>query len=128
MEIVGKQLANGAAKPITISSTEVRGALEPVLSEIVSAVRRVIEDAKPEVTADIYYSGVTLTGGGALLSGMADRLQSDLNLHVKVAEDPLTTVAVGGGRLLAEPEKLQRAALRLDGPAWEEAEKLIVNW
>ena len=128
MEIVGKQLANGAAKPITISSTEVRGALEPVLSEIVSAVRRVIEDAKPEVTADIYYSGVTLTGGGALLSGMADRLQSDLNLQVKVAEDPLTTVAVGGGRLLAEPEKLQRAALRLDGPAWEEAEKLIVNW
>jgi len=128
MEIVGKQLANGAAKPITISSNEVRGALEPVLSEIVSAVRRVIEDAKPEVTADIYYSGVTLTGGGALLSGMADRLQSDLNLHVKVAEDPLTTVAVGGGRLLAEPEKLQRAALRLDGPAWEEAEKLIVNW
>ena len=87
-----------------------------------------IEDAKPEVTADIYYSGVTLTGGGALLSGMADRLQSDLNLQVKVAEDPLTTVAVGGGRLLAEPEKLQRAALRLDGPAWEEAEKLIVNW
>jgi len=128
MEIVGKQLANGAAKPITISSNEVRGALEPVLSEIVSAVRRVIEDAKPEVTADIYYSGVTLTGGGALLSGMADRLQSDLNLQVKVAEDPLTTVAVGGGRLLAEPEKLQRAALRLDGPAWEEAEKLIVNW
>jgi len=128
LEIVGKQLANGAAKPITISSTEVRGALEPVLSEIVSAVRRVIEDAKPEVTADIYYSGVTLTGGGALLSGMAERLQSDLNLHVKVAEDPLTTVAVGGGRLLAEPEKLQRAALRLDGPAWEEAEKLIVNW
>ena len=128
MEIVGKQLANGAAKPITISSTEVRGALEPVLTEIVSAVRRVIEDAKPEVTADIYYSGVTLTGGGALLSGMAERLQSDLNLQVKVAEDPLTTVAVGGGRLLAEPEKLQRAALRLDGPAWEEAEKLIVNW
>src|SRR5437016_2695300 len=128
MEIVGKQLANGAAKPITISSNEVRGALEPVLSEIVSAVRRVIEDAKPEVTADIYYSGVTLTGGGALLSGMADRLQSDLNLHVKVAEDPLTTVAVGGGRLLAEPEKLQRAALRLDGPAWEGAEKLVVNW
>src|SRR5438132_3582411 len=128
MEIVGKQLANGAAKPITISSTEVRGALEPVLSEIVSAVRRVIEDAKPEVTADIYYSGVTLTGGGALLSGMTERLHHDLNLRVTMADDPLTTVAVGAGRLLAEPEKLQRAALRLDGPAWEGAEKLVVNW
>jgi len=127
MEVVGKQLANGAALPITINSGEVSGALEPVLSEIISAVRRVIEDAKPEVTADIYYSGVTLTGGGALLSGMAERLQKDLNLQVTLAADPLTTVALGAGRLLAEPERLHRAALRLDVPVWEDAEKLAVN-
>lgn len=127
MEVVGKQLANGAALPITINSSEVSGALEPVLSEIISAVRRVIEDAKPEVTADIYYSGVTLTGGGALLSGMAERLQKDLNLQVTLAADPLTTVALGAGRLLAEPERLHRAALRLDVPVWEDAEKLVVN-
>jgi len=128
MEVVGKQLANGAARPIMINSHEVSGALEPVLSEIVSAVRRVIEDSKPEVTADIYYSGVTLTGGGALLSGMAKRLQNDLNLKVTTPEDPLSTVAIGAGRLLGEPEKLHRASLRLDVPAWEEAEKLVVNW
>ena len=128
MEVVGKQLANGMALPITINSREVRGAIEPVLAEIISAVRRVIEDSKPEVTADIYYSGVTLTGGGALLSGMAERLQNDLNLRVSVPDDPLTTVALGAGRLLGEPEKLQRAALRLDVPAWEDAEKLVVNW
>ncbi len=128
IEVVGKQLANGAALPITIRSREVSGTLEPVLSEIISAVRRVIEDAKPEVTADIYYSGVTLTGGGALLSGMAERLQNDLNLRVSVPEDPLTTVALGAGRLLEDTEKLQRASLRLDVPAWEDAEKLAVNW
>lgn len=128
MEIVGKQLANGAALLITICSQEVRGALEAVLSEIISAVRRVIEDSKPEVTADIYYSGVILTGGGALLTGIAERLQNDLNLRVSTADDPLTTVAVGAGRLLAEPEKLQRASLRLDAPAWEGAEKLVANW
>jgi rod shape-determining protein MreB and related proteins len=128
MEVVGKQLANGAALPLTINSVEVSGALQPVLAEIVSAVRRVIEDAKPEVTADIYYSGVILTGGGALLTGMRERLQDDLNLKVTTPEDPLTTVAMGAGRLLGEPEKLQRAALRLDVPAWEEAEKLAVNW
>jgi len=80
------------------------------------------------VTADIYYSGVMLTGGGALLSGMLERLHHDLNLRVMMADDPLTTVAVGAGRLLAEPEKLQRAALRLDAPAWEGVEKLVVNW
>ena len=128
MEVVGKQLANGGPLPITISTQEVRRALEPVLSEIVSAVRRVIEDSKPEVTGDIYYSGVTLTGGGALLKGMADRLQRDLNLRVTMPDDPLTTVAVGAGRLLSDPDQLQRASLRLDVPAWEGAEKLVVNW
>jgi actin-like ATPase involved in cell morphogenesis len=59
---------------------------------------------------------------------MADRLQSDLSLRVTMPDDPLTTVALGAGRLLAEPEKLQRASLRLDVPAWEDAEKLVVNW
>jgi rod shape-determining protein MreB len=128
VEIVGKQLANGAAFPITLRAREVRTALEPVVSEIISAVRRVIEDATPEVTADIHYSGVILTGGGALLHGMSDRLQSELNLKVTVPEDPLTTVALGAGRLLDEPDKLQRASLRLDAPAWEQAERLVVNW
>ena len=128
MEIVGKQLANGCPLPVTIDVQEVRAALEPVVSEIISTVRRVIEDSKPEVTADIYYSGVILTGGGALLNGMAARLQNDLSLAVTMPEDPLTTVARGAGRLLAEPEKLQRASLRLDVPAWEDAEKLVVNW
>lgn len=128
IEVVGKQLANGAALPITIHSREVSSTLEPVLSEIISAVRRVIEDAKPEVTADIHYSGVTLTGGGALLSGMAERLQNDLNLRVSVPEDPLITVALGAGRLLEDTEKLQRASLRLDAPVWEDAERLAVNW
>src|SRR5438552_1594471 len=128
MEIVGKQLANGAALPIAISAREVRNALQPVVAEIISAVRRVIEDASPEVTADIYYSGLILTGGGALVHGMSDRMQTDLNLRVTIPEDPLTTVALGAGRLLAEPERLQRASLRLDAPAWEQAEKLVVNW
>jgi len=128
LEIVGKQLANGAALPVSISAREVRNALQPVVAEILSAVRRVIEDASPEVTADIYYSGVILTGGGALLHGMSERLQADLNLRVTMPEDPLITVALGAGRLLSDPERLQRASLRLDAPVWEQEQKLIVNW
>jgi rod shape-determining protein MreB len=128
LEIVGKQLGNGAALPVSISAREVRNAVQPVVAEIISAVRRVIEDASPEVTADIYYSGVILTGGGALLHGMSNRMQGELNLNVTMPEDPLITVALGAGRLLSEPERLQRASLRLDAPAWEQAEKLIVNW
>jgi actin-like ATPase involved in cell morphogenesis len=59
---------------------------------------------------------------------MAERLQSELNLRVRVPEDPLTTVALGAGRLLSDPERLQRASLRLDAPAWEHENKLLVNW
>ncbi|HEY3028309.1 MAG TPA: rod shape-determining protein [Pyrinomonadaceae bacterium] len=128
MEVVGKQLANGAALPVQIGTDEVRAALEPVLSQIGAAVRRVIEDSKPEVTADIYYSGVVLTGGGALLRGMPERLQSDLNLRVATPQDPLTAVVMGAGWLLGDQEKLHRAAIRQDGPIWEDSEKLVVNW
>ena len=128
MEVVGKELTSGLAKAVEISSNEVREALEPVLSEIVSGARRAIEESQPDVTADIYQTGLILTGGGALLEGMAERLQTELRLHVTVADDPLAAVALGAGRLLADPERLQRAAIREDVPAWQGSEELVVNW
>src|ERR1051325_9131623 len=128
MEIVGKQLANGAALPVTINAHEVRQALEPVLSEIISAVRRVVEDATPEGTADIYYSGLILTGGGALLHGLPERLQNDLHLKVTVPSDPLTTVALGSGRWMEKPDPVQAGALRRVARVRDQAEKLAVNW
>ena len=128
MEVVGKELTTGLAKAVEISSSEVREALEPVLSEIVAGARRIIEESQPEVTADIYQTGLILTGGGALLAGMADRLRDELRLHVAVADEPLSAVALGAGRLLAEPERLQRVAIREDVPVWEASEELVVNW
>ncbi len=128
MEVVGKNLSDGLAKAVEISSTEVREALEPVIVEIIEGARRAIEESKPDVTADIYQTGLVLTGGGALLEGMAERLQKELRLHVAVADDPLTAVAVGAGRLLADQEKLQRVAIREDVPVWQAQEALVVNW
>ncbi|HEY9403789.1 MAG TPA: rod shape-determining protein [Pyrinomonadaceae bacterium] len=128
MEVVGKELTSGLAKAVEISSDEVRQALEPVLSEIVTGARRAIEESQPDVTADIYQTGLILTGGGALLEGMAERLQTELRLHVTVADDPLAAVALGAGRLLADPERLQRAAIREDVPAWQGSDELVVNW
>jgi rod shape-determining protein MreB len=128
MEVVGKELTSGLAKAVEIGSDEVREALEPVLSEIVAGARRAIEESQPDVTADIYQTGLILTGGGALLEGMAERLQSELRLHVTVADDPLAGVALGAGRLLADPERLQRAAIRDDVPVWQNSEELVVNW
>lgn len=128
MEVVGKDLVDGSAKAIELSADEVREAIEPVLAEIVAGVRRAVEDAAPDVTADIYRMGVILTGGGALMDGMAERLQKELRLHIVTADEPLAAVATGAGRLLAEPERLQRAAIPSDAPAWQMSEELIVNW
>jgi rod shape-determining protein MreB and related proteins len=128
IEIVGKQVTDGLAKAVEITAGEVREAIEPVISEIVAAARRAIEESKPDVTADIYQTGLLLTGGGALLGGLAERLQKELRLHVAVADEPLLAVAHGAGRLLADKEKLQRAAIRDDVPVWQAQQELVVNW
>jgi rod shape-determining protein MreB len=128
MEVVGKGLTDGSAKAVEISSAEVREAIEPVLADIITGVRRAVEDSQPDVTADIYHTGVILTGGGALLDGLAERLQQEIGFHVVVADDPLSAVAFGAGRLLEEPERLQRASIREDVPVWQTSEDLVVNW
>lgn len=127
-QIVGKQLADGMAKAVEVGSDEVREALEPVVADIVAGARRAIEEAKPDLTADIYETGLILTGGGALLGGLAERLQQELKLHVAVADEPLLAVAHGAGRLLADKARLQRAAIRDDVPVWESQQELVVNW
>ena len=128
LEVVGKDLVDGSAKAVEISNSEVCEAIEPVIAEIIGGVRRAVEDSQPDVTADIYHTGIILTGGGALLNGMSERLQKELCLHVVTADAPLAAVALGAGRLLVEPEKLQRAAIPSDVPAWQMSEELIVNW
>jgi rod shape-determining protein MreB and related proteins len=128
IEIVGKHLSDGSACAINIEASEVREALEPILADIVGGVRRIVEDAQPEAVADIYYSGVILTGGGALLKGLKERLQAELKLHVSVPEDPMTTVVVGAGSLLSKPDRLRRCSIRQNLPVWQESEELVVSW
>ncbi|HEX8068889.1 MAG TPA: rod shape-determining protein [Pyrinomonadaceae bacterium] len=128
MEVVGKDVSTGLPKVVELSATEVRAAIEPVVTEIITGARRAIEDSQPDVTADIYQTGLVLTGGGALLDGLADRMQNELKLHVTVADDPLSAVALGAGRLLSDPERLHRVAIRDDVPVWQAQEELVVNW
>jgi rod shape-determining protein MreB len=87
-----------------------------------------IEDAQPEAVADIYYSGMILTGGGSLLKGLKNRLQSELQLRATMPEDPISTVAIGAGLLLGAPEQLHRCAIRPNLPVWEESEELVVSY
>lgn len=128
IQLVGKQLSDGFACAVQIRAEEVREALEPVINDIVMGIRRVIEDAQPEAVADIYYSGMILTGGGSLLRGLRSRLQSELKLRATMPEDPISTVVTGAGLLLDQPEHLHRCAIRPNLPVWQEAEELVVSW
>jgi rod shape-determining protein MreB len=127
-KIVGKQLSNGSARAFDVDASEVRTALEPIIVEISRGIQRVIEEAHPEVTADLYNYGVILTGGGALLSGLTDRMRDELHLDVVLADEPLTCVARGAGRLLDEPRNLRRAAIRRDTRVWDTSPELVVNY
>lgn len=102
MEVRGRDLIAGLPKTITVTSEEIREALQEPINAIVERVRSVLEETPPELAADIIERGITLTGGGALLRGMDRLLESVTNIRTQVAEDPLSCVAIGTGRALEE--------------------------
>ncbi|HVP37538.1 MAG TPA: rod shape-determining protein [Terriglobales bacterium] len=100
MEIKGRDLIAGIPKTIKISSVQIREALSEPVESIVEAVRQALEQTPPELAADILDRGIIVTGGGALLKGFDKRLRHETNLAVIVADDPLTCVARGTGKVL----------------------------
>lgn len=100
IEVRGRNLAEGVPRSFTLNSNEILEALQEPLSGIVGAVRGALEQAPPELAADIAERGMVLTGGGALLKDLDRLLMEETGLPVLVAEDPLTCVARGGGRAL----------------------------
>jgi len=100
LEVRGRNLAEGVPRSFTLNSNEVLEALQEPLSGIVGAVRAALEQAPPELAADIAERGMVLTGGGALLNDLDRLLMEETGLPVIVAEEPLTCVARGGGRAL----------------------------
>lgn len=100
LEVRGRNLAEGVPRSFTLNSNEVLEALQEPLSGIIGAVRAALEQAPPELAADIAERGMVLTGGGALLRDLDQLLMEETELPVIIAEDPLTCVARGGGRAL----------------------------
>ena len=100
MEVRGRNLAEGIPRAFTLNSNEILEALQDPLSGIVGAVRAALEQAPPELSADIAERGMVLTGGGAYLTGLERLLMEETGLPVIVAEDALTCVARGGGKAL----------------------------
>ncbi|MCF6262629.1 MAG: rod shape-determining protein [Xanthomonadales bacterium] len=100
IQVSGRNLAEGIPKRFTITSAEIMDALNESLHTILDAVKAALEQTPPELCADVAETGIVMTGGGALLSGLDQLISEETGLPVVVAEDPLTCVARGGGRAL----------------------------
>jgi rod shape-determining protein MreB len=98
IDVRGRNLAEGIPRSFTLNSHEVLEALQESLSAIVQAVKSALEQTPPELAADIAETGMVLTGGGALLKDIDKLLSEETGLIVRIADDPLTCVARGGGR------------------------------
>jgi rod shape-determining protein MreB len=107
-EIRGRDLVSGLPRSITLTSADVRTAIEEPVHAIVDAVRVTLDQTPPELAGDIMDRGIVLTGGGALLRGLDERLRHETGMPVHVAEDPLRSVALGAGRCVEEFEALQQ--------------------
>ncbi|MDD3517842.1 MAG: rod shape-determining protein [Chromatiales bacterium] len=114
IEVKGRNLAEGVPRSFTLNSNEILEALQEPLHGIVSAVRTALEQTPPELGADVAERGIVLTGGGALLRDLDRLLMEETGLPVVVADDPLTCVARGGGRILELMDKNKADFLSLE--------------
>ncbi len=107
-KIRGQSIVRSVPEMMTITPQEIHTAMEPIIKEIISAVRTFLEDLSPEVAGDIHDRGMTITGGGALLAKFDERMESELQLKVKVAQNPRESVVFGASALFDNPLLLRR--------------------
>ncbi|MFC2140482.1 rod shape-determining protein [Candidatus Auribacterota bacterium] len=110
LEVKGRDLVAGLPKTLTINSEEIREAMSEPISTIVEAVRITLERCPPELSADLVDRGLVLAGGGALLKQLDKLLADETGLPVHVADDPLSAVAIGTGKVLDELNILKKVA------------------
>ncbi len=108
VEIKGRDRINGIPKTIEIGDKEIRDALKESVDVIMNAIKTALEKTPPELSADIIDRGIVLTGGGALLKGLDKIISEVTGLPVLIADDPLTTVARGAGKVLDEIKLLKK--------------------
>ncbi|RMI04827.1 MAG: rod shape-determining protein [Calditrichaeota bacterium] len=110
--VKGRDLVNGIPKTEEVTSVEIREALNEPINTIVETIKITLEHTPPELAADILDRGIILTGGGALLRRLDDRIMQETRLPVNVAEDPLSCVARGTGRILENYARYQKVLIK----------------
>ena len=114
MTVRGRNLVTGLPEAIDVSSIEIREALSGSTSIIVEAVRETLDETPPELIADLMETGICLAGGGAKLRGLADRISEETNMQAWVAQDSMTCVARGAGKVLEELDALREVLVGTD--------------
>jgi rod shape-determining protein MreB and related proteins len=112
MPVRGRDLVSGLPREIVINSQDVREAILPAIVSLIESIKLVLETTPPEVLSDIMEQGVVLTGGGALIHGLAELLQVELRVPVTVAEEPLLAVVRGAGKILDNIDEYHEVLLK----------------
>ncbi len=110
--IKGRDLISGLPREVTITDADIREAMLPSMLLIVDASKEVLERTPPEVLSDIMNRGVVLSGGGALIAGLAELLEENLKIPVRIAEDPISAVALGTGIILEDLEAFRETLIQ----------------
>jgi rod shape-determining protein MreB len=105
----GRDLLTGLPRSIEVTSAQIREAIDPSVQQIVDAVKDTIEETPPELVADIMDQGIYVAGGGALLKGLDTRISEATQMAVHIADEPLTCVARGTGKILEDLVLYERA-------------------
>ncbi len=112
--IRGRDLVTGLPKEVVITDADIREAIGPSINLLVEGVKEVLESTPPEVVSDVMHKGIIVTGGGSLIGGISELLESELGIPIHLTDDPLTSVARGAGVILEELERYQDILLNDD--------------
>ncbi len=112
MTVRGRNLITGLPEAVEISSVEVREALSPALEVIIDTLKNTLDQTPPELVSDLMEQGIALAGGGALLKGMSERLSEEAKMRVYLADDPMTCVVRGAGKVLEELDTLRHVLVK----------------
>src|SRR3989338_8209639 len=115
MPVKGRDLVSGLTKEIILTDTDIRNALSQSVESLTETIREVLESTPPDILGDIMNRGVYLSGGVALIKGLAELIESEINIPVHVAADPLTAVARGTGIILEDLESFKDILIKNEG-------------
>lgn len=114
MTIRGRNLVTGLPEELEISSIEIREALAPSVDIIVDAIRDTLDETPPELVSDLMETGICMAGGSSQLKGLAERVSDEVNIRAWVAQDSMTCVARGAGKVLEELDTLRQVLVSSD--------------